>query len=115
VESWRGEERKELCTTFYCLFVYVERFQATIDRVSDLTFKDALYLLIEILSATKYLLIEYPDFVIDESKIFVTRDGRVKVWINENPAENVPSPSKSLDSGEVRSEADIVQIIFDII
>jgi len=25
---------------------------------------------------------------VDESKIFVTREGRVKVWISENPVEN---------------------------
>lgn len=82
VERWKGEEKKEMCTTFYTLVVYIERFQTTMERISELSFKDCLYLLIEILSATRYLLIEYPEFVIDESKIFITKNGKVKVWIN---------------------------------
>lgn len=115
VEKWKGEEKKELCATFYSLLIYIERFEMTMQRVSDLSFKDCLYLLLEILSATSYLLKDYPEFVIDESKIFITKNGTVKVWINENPAENEPSPSKYLDSEEVRSQCDLVQIIFDII
>ncbi len=39
----------------------------------------------EILTATRYLLKLYPEFIVDESKIFVTKDGKIKVWISDNP------------------------------
>lgn len=106
---------KELCSTFFRLAVFVEHLPYTIDKLENMSFKQSLYVLMEVLTATRYLLKLYPTFVVDESKIFVTREGLVRVWISENPMDNEPSDSLIYSKEDVQSESDLVQIIFDIV
>lgn len=115
VERVDSVAEKELCTTFYRLGVYVEHFPFTIDKLENLSFRHGLYVLMEVLTATRYLLTLYPEFIVDESKIFVSRDGRVKVWISDNPVDNQPKESEIYRREDVQTENDLVQIIFDIV
>jgi hypothetical protein len=54
-----------MCTTFYRLGVYVEHLPYTMDRIENMNFRQSLYVLIEVLTAVRYLIKLYPKFIID--------------------------------------------------
>lgn len=79
-----------MCSTIYSGNAYLDKIDLRLKEINDIPFQDQLYLYQAVLEGFKVLNEKFGYFTITEEMIFITKEGKVRVWMNPNPSRNTP-------------------------
>jgi hypothetical protein len=82
--------RKEFCSTHYGAFLYTERIPIKLSDIKDIPYPDNLYILQASLEGFHTVYHKTGFFEIQEHMVCINRQGKVKIWINDNLSKKYP-------------------------
>lgn len=84
------ENSNYICAGTEVVRVKTERIPYRLSEIQNISLAETFYILQETLVGFKTIFEKYGPIRIDDNMVGVTPDGRVKVWLNENFANNHP-------------------------
>jgi hypothetical protein len=90
VKHFINTTQQDICSTIYKGLLYAQKVDLRLKEINDIPYQDILYLTKATLSGFKVLYEKVGYFDISEEMIFITKEGKVKVWLNSNLSKNEP-------------------------
>lgn len=111
------EVARHICQGVERLRVKTERIPVRLSEVSNLPASEGLYILHEALIGYKVIYEHDGGININDDMVGFTPEGRVKVWLNENFAKNLPEPESQILRGlnQANPEGAFVNRIFHVV
>ena len=104
--------RKEFCSTHYRAILYTERIPIKLSEIKDIPYPDNLYILYASLEGFHTVYHKTGFFEIQEHMVCINKQGKVKVWINDNLSRQFPESIYRQTDG---SEEDMVKRMIELI
>lgn len=107
-----------MCSTVYKGLLYAQKVDLRLKEINDIPLSDQLYLTKATLEGFKLLYEKVGYFDITEEMIFISKEGKVKVWINCNISKNEPLfiPNVNAASRNAHgSQSDMLVQLLDLI
>jgi hypothetical protein len=80
----------DLCSTLHKGLLYIRKVDLRLKEINDIPLSDQLYLIKSTLEGFKILYEKMGYFDIIEEMIFISKDGKVRVWVHPDLSRNQP-------------------------